>query len=433
MLPLTGYTDRLSGRPGERIAVKVSAQGAGPVTADLVRIRCADPNPAGPSLRIEPVAALATFPAVPQPVARGSCGIVELPDTVTLPDPCTLVVRVQPRLLDGRPQTVLDLDGLRLMATPGGAELVAGDEVCVSGAPMLEGRWYELRCIFAAGQVRLMQTALADSWGVADSGDGAGACTPPPLRRIVFGARADGGEVMDGRLEDPVLLAGVHDGPDPVEPDAQPVLAWWDFSGGIDTTGFPDRGPGAWHGRFHNLPTRGVRGSRWTRRRDGLAARAARVRRRSTSMPTTCTTAELADTSFDRHGARRTCAAASTACACGPAGTRTSIPLFILPPRGTVTAPVAFLAATFTYQAYANHARFNADAAYRARRAAWGAYPHNPEDHPEYGGSTYNRHPDGTGIACPPCAAPILTMRPGFLTFNDARAPACATSLPTAT
>ena len=84
-------------------------------------------------------------------------------------------------------------------------------------------------------------------------------------------------------------------------------------------------------------------------------------------------------------------------------------------------APIAFLASTFTYQAYANHARGNADAAFQARVAAWGAYPHNPDDYPIYGRSTYNRHRDGSGIAFSSRRRPILTMRPGFLTFNDAR------------
>ena len=108
------------------------------------------------------------------------------------------------------------------------------------------------------------------------------------------------------------------------------------------------------------------------------------------------------------------------ACGCAAAADQDIIPLFVLPPRGTVTAPIAYLAATFTYQAYANHARFNFDAPFRARAAAWGATPHNPEDHPEYGASTYNRHPDGTGISLSSLRRPVLTLRPGFLTFNDA-------------
>jgi N,N-dimethylformamidase len=80
-----------------------------------------------------------------------------------------------------------------------------------------------------------------------------------------------------------------------------------------------------------------------------------------------------------------------------------------------------FLASTFTYQAYANHARSSVDDAYFERVAAWGAYPHNPVRHPGYGRSTYNRHHDGSGISFSSRHRPIMTMRPGFMTFNDAR------------
>ncbi|MEM6849347.1 MAG: hypothetical protein AAF580_14980, partial [Pseudomonadota bacterium] len=50
MLDLTGYTDRLSARPGETIAFKLSSVGPDPVNARLVRVVSADPNPDGPGL-----------------------------------------------------------------------------------------------------------------------------------------------------------------------------------------------------------------------------------------------------------------------------------------------------------------------------------------------------------------------------------------------
>ena len=422
-LPLVGYTDRFSARPGERIAVRMSSRLASPVRADLVHIQGADPNPAGPGMTITEVAGgfLGKYPGASHPVQLGSCGTVLLPAPFTLPDPCTLVVRVQPRLLDGRPQTVLDLDGLRLLATPGGAELVAGDEVCVSGAPMIEGRWYELRCIFQAGQVRLMQTPLAPTWGVVDRGAGEGACTPPPLVRLLFGARADGDgwtDVLDGRLEDPALLQGAIDDPLPIEPGDHPLVAWWDFSADIGTETFADRGPHGWHGTFANLPTRGVRGSRWRGAetcwrhapRDYAAVHLHADDLYDCRWPTAFEWQVPADLPSGVYGIRLRAE-----------GHEDTIPVWILPPRGTVTAPVAFLASTFTYQAYANHARGNADAGYVARRAEWGAYPHNPDEHPEYSTSTYNRHPDGAGHCLSSMRRPILTMRPGFLTFNDAR------------
>ena len=57
MIPLIGYGDRLSVRPGETIEFKVSSQDPAPFEASLVRIVCADPNPAGPGIQEVPVAA----------------------------------------------------------------------------------------------------------------------------------------------------------------------------------------------------------------------------------------------------------------------------------------------------------------------------------------------------------------------------------------
>ncbi|MGH7155774.1 MAG: N,N-dimethylformamidase beta subunit family domain-containing protein, partial [Acetobacteraceae bacterium] len=95
------------------------------------------------------------------------------------------------------------------------------------------------------------------------------------------------------------------------------------------------------------------------------------------------------------------------------------LPFYVLPRRQGPFAPIAFLAPTFTYQAYANHARDSTDAAYLERVRQWGAYPHNPDEYPIYARSTYNRHRDNSGIAFTSRHRPILTMRPGYLTFND--------------
>ena len=421
MVPLVGYLDRLSARPGERIEVKVSSTLQNEFAAELVHIRCADPNPAGPGMRITPVHPLGTHPSLFQPIQLGSCGIVTLPEPFSLPDPCTLAIRVQPRLLDGRPQTVLDLDGLRLLVGPGGAELITGDEVCAVDAPLIEGRWYELRCIFSHGQVRLRQTPLQITWGAADGGEAEGACTPPPLHRLLFGARVDGHgwtDVLDGRLEDPILLSGAHDEATPIDPGSASVLAWWDFSTGIDGTAFQDRGPHAWHGAFQNLPTRAVRGSRWTGAetcwrhapRDYAAVHLHADDLYDASWTTTFAFEIPKDLPSGVYGVRLRCGTAED-----------TIPLWILPPRGTATARIAFLASTFTYQAYANHSRRNADPAYVARRIAWRAYSHNPDEHPDYAYSTYNQHPDGSGQCLSSIRRPMLTIRPGFLTFDDTR------------
>jgi len=69
----------------------------------------------------------------------------------------------------------------------------------------------------------------------------------------------------------------------------------------------------------------------------------------------------------------------------------------------------------------ANHARGNWDAAFKARAAAWGASPNNPDQFRDFGFSTYNYHPDGSGVALSSRRRPVLSMRPGYLTFPDAR------------
>ena len=63
---------------------------------------------------------------------------------------------------------------------------------------------------------------------------------------------------------------------------------------------------------------------------------------------------------------------------CG--GEQDIVPFYVLPPAGVATAPLVFLASTFTYQIYGNHRRGNVDEAFRARQAEWGAYPWNAQD-----------------------------------------------------
>jgi hypothetical protein len=55
VVPLIGYVDRFSARPGETVAVKVSSELGDPYRADLVRIIHDDANPGGPGVKFEEV------------------------------------------------------------------------------------------------------------------------------------------------------------------------------------------------------------------------------------------------------------------------------------------------------------------------------------------------------------------------------------------
>ena len=79
MLPIAGYADRLSVRPGEKIGFKVSSQMEGSYEARLVRIICGDANPKGPGIKEEAITAsiAGNYPGRNQPIHQGSYGFVE--------------------------------------------------------------------------------------------------------------------------------------------------------------------------------------------------------------------------------------------------------------------------------------------------------------------------------------------------------------------
>ncbi|HZF74509.1 MAG TPA: N,N-dimethylformamidase beta subunit family domain-containing protein, partial [Acetobacteraceae bacterium] len=225
-----------------------------------------------------------------------------------------------------------------------------------------------------------------------------------------------------GRLEEPAILSGLREAWREVAAaptvDTPGLVAAWNFAEGIPTQEIRDAGPQQCHGCLVNVPTRAVCGARWSGRETcwrHAPADYAAIHFHADDLHD-CGW----ETSFRFEVPLDLPSGAYALCLTCPEG-EDRLPFYVLPPRGTARPPVVFLAPTFTYQAYANHARGNADADYMARVAAWGAYPHNPDHVPAYGVSTYNRHPDRSGVAFSSRLRPVLTMRPGFLTFNDAR------------
>jgi N,N-dimethylformamidase len=418
-LPITGYLDRFSHRPGERFAAKVSVPGGGAAQARLVRVISGDPNPEGPGLRFEDCSAQFehAFEARHQPIRRGSYARIATPPQ-RAPGPCTWSALA---FLETQPPA----DAALLSEEQPGATVTMG--VGSSGA------WAEIGGIRVETGAPWPLRQWMRVWLSADPGTGEITLSQQPLAGMATTARAshpgvrlpDGGGALllaardaaqprahfTGRLEAPALHAGCH----LAWPDATPLAAW-NFAEGITTQAITDTGPQACHGVLVNAPTRAMAGSLWTGAE--MSWRHAPAHYGAIHFHAD----DLGDCGWDTDfeflvpdGLRSGAYALHLTCAAG----EDWLPLYILPPKGMAGADVAFLASTFTYQAYANHSRGNADAAYRARVAAWGAYPYNPDDYPIYGRSTYNRHEDNSGIALSSRLRPILTMRPGLLTFND--------------
>ena len=444
-LPITGYLGRFSCRPGGALPAHVSVRDGGRYRARLQRVICGDPNPRGPGLRFEDLSHRfdLTLTGRRQAIHSGSYGVVERGPHREPGRPCTWTILVcAARLEEVRTVLAEEAEGVSIVLAvgPDGARArlawTGGAVELATKAPLRRRRWHRLWLTAdpARGAVALGQVAL-DGGAPAQAHATAPGLTLPGTATILFAAEGRDAprHHFTGKLEAPALLdAFTPDWPRPLAMPASGVLARWDFSIGIGGTGLVDTGPSACHGRLVNLPTRGVVGAFWSGREtcwrhapDDYAAIAFHdddlddCRWESDfafSVPD-----DLPSGAYALHLQCEDPQCEDPQCEdpqCEAGEDR--LPFYVLPARQGPHAPVAFLASTFTYQAYANHARGNLDDAFRARMRAWGAAP-NPDDHPVYGRSTYNRHGDGSGIAFSSRLRPILTMRPGFLTFDDAR------------
>ncbi len=110
MLPLAGYADRLSVRPGETIAFKVSNATGAPVTTRLVRVISADPNPEGPGIREEPLEHSVRVVREPERygLQRGSYARIDGGIALAGLSSFTLIATVQPTHI-GRNCSILSL------------------------------------------------------------------------------------------------------------------------------------------------------------------------------------------------------------------------------------------------------------------------------------------------------------------------------------
>jgi len=434
MLPIVGYADRFSVAPGETIAFKVSSQAAAPFEASLVRVRCGDPNPAGPGMKLLDVPApfAGRYPSRVQPVHLGS--YVRVPQRGALAGqrrltfaaivwPSTPAKGLQGVL--GRYEPASGM-GLALAVDRDGAVLLAGDGRSAPvrlavGKPLVERTWYRIWASWdgESGRLAVGQAPLAPAFRVDDAGSavarGTAALDDGDLLIAALGGSPPSAH-FNGRIEAPRILASAS-GEAPPEA-AAPVLAAWDFARGIDGLDVFDSGPHGLDGRTVNLPTRAVTSSGWSGRemnwrhapQEYAAIHFHDDDIHDCGWQTDFSFTVPDDLKSGVYGARLRID-----------GAEDVVPFFVRPKRGTRQADLVVLAPTFTYTIYGNHARGNTDDAYRARVAQWGARPWTADEHREYGFSTYNFHSDRSGIAHASRLRPVITMRPGFVTFVGER------------
>ncbi len=425
-LPITGYFDRFSGRPGGKLSVHVSVRNGGTYRARMQRMLSGDPNPNGPGLRFEDLSSRfdRTLSGRRQPILAGSHGIAPAPTHAPGAARTWSVLVWMAAPMPSR-AVLAQEDGARRVVLSASAEGASAEVTWPDGgitvstaATLLTRRWYRI-CLSAdptTGTIILHQTLL-DWEAPATSQARTGGLVLPAKGTVLFATEgvARPSRHFTGKLEAPTIVSGMWE---PGMPGARAILAAWDFSIGIDGTDITDTGPQACHGKLINLPTRGVVGAHWTGQEHcwrHAPADYAAIHFHDDDIDD-CRWAPDFDLDIPDD---MPSGAYVLHLEC--VGGEDRLPFYVLPRRGGPFAKVAFLASTFTYQAYANHARGNFGTRFRARVQEWGAYPYNPDEYPVYGHSTYNRHADRSGIAFSSRLRPMLTMRPGFLTFNDAR------------
>jgi len=109
-VPLVGYSDKLSGRPGDRINFMVSSEHKGDYTAQLFRSVNADPNPKGQGIveyACDDFFPKQSFSSRRQKFDPGSYGITEQSLKMTVQDKVRLSVSIFPTLITSSPQSLI--------------------------------------------------------------------------------------------------------------------------------------------------------------------------------------------------------------------------------------------------------------------------------------------------------------------------------------
>ena len=422
MIPLIGYCDRLSGRPGDTIEFKVSSIAAASFTARLYRSISADPNPAGPGIieRAVPSAMDGSYPSRIQAFHPGSYGTADddLPQTISggfrLSAMIWPTLLRKPGMVTNGTQAILSCGDIALMIDGNGAIAgQAGGKQVTASEPLHLRAWYRVSLSYDAdsGALTVSQEPITHGH------EAHGTIIAPGLSLFVRPSIVANENVPGPRPGDIPAAIGAHfngkiEGPT-IHDSAGNLVAAWDFTQGIPTTKIVDTGPHGLHGQLINLPTRAMTGAAWNG--DEMCFRHAPERYGAVHFHED----DIYDFHWETDFSFRIpddlpSGAYLARIQCD--GHEDAIPFFVCPPLGKPSAKLCVLVSTFTYVIYGNYARPGYHESWHQRVAEWDAYPWSPSVHPEYGCSTYNFHSDDSGICHASHKRPLFNVRPGFLT-----------------
>lgn len=453
---IVGYTDRIGLCGGETVQVMVSCTAAESFEADLVRIRCGDLNPVGPGFSETVVHSDAhgVYPARTQVCNAGSWVRIPMPRTAL--GAFTLQAHVWPTT-PARTQVLFARDD-----GTGGFELGIDERGCLRGevslgterisiasdVPLTERQWHFVALAYdpVLSELRLHQepyrrsgageraaaaaAAVPFAWSQGPGADLTMAARPRP-RPWPEGHPADAPLTechYNGKLEKPRMTGAALDrlGMEKLRQAAPPedmladLVGFWDFSERIMTEEIRDLSRNALHGRAVNLPTRAMTGANWTGEEVCWRAAPAEygaIHFHDDDISDARWRADLtfalpADLRSGFYAVRLTASARSE-----------RLPLFVRPRPEHAPAPVAVLASTATYLAYANlnPVPFPIAELLSGRLIVLHEANLLIDEHPEWGPSLYDVHSDGSGVAYSSRLRPILNFRPGYISSFGCR------------
>jgi N,N-dimethylformamidase len=433
MLPITGYVDRWSVRPGEKINFMIGVRGGGRYRARIARVICGDPNPQGPGYREIPVswALEGEHDGHEQLMRKGSWIDIPLLDLGADERPIAFAATIWSTLIAADKQAVLNWRGGDATLTLGiGAKgafcrLVTskGTFEVDTGVALTERAWHDIACLFdpAAGTLQLAQ---APRKARLDRDERAETSVPANGARLsgagsaaVAAERSDDGVHLhfNGKIERPRIVEGAGgvgavvatQRTGAATPKAT-IIAEWDLSIGIPTDMAADIGPAKAHGHCVNLPTRAMTGSRWTG-----------AFHRWTEQPAQWGAIHFHDDDVGDAGWSPSLSfvvpedwtSGVYALHLETDGARDNIVFYVRAAVPGSRAKVAFLAPTFSYTVYSQYQKKGREALITERSRAWGALAQAPDGHPEYGVSPYNFHSDGSGVVMSTIRRPLIDKR----------------------
>jgi N,N-dimethylformamidase len=447
MLKILGYPDHLSVAPGEEIAFKVSLEEDTQFDARLVRVIHGDANPAGPGLKFRhiPTAIDGDHRGRRQRIDAGSYMIVENAPAIAA-KPFTFFAMIWPTLPERKDQTLLaqwdakTQRGFRITVDAGRLGMILADGKRIdTGKAMLVRQWYSVAVAIdpGSGTVILDQIPVGDYAQVDDRGHAEATLSAGSLELeapLFFAGcpQADGtiGAHFDGKIDGPMLCEGIRPAElhktlreiDPVTP-APKILARWDFSKEMEGITAVDVGPHQLHGTLMQLPTRAMKGWNWTGEEHNWARKPDQYGAihfhhddlYDAGWETSVALTIPDDLRSGPYALHVTCGESNET------ATRESyIAFFVRPPRKGRRGKrpdVAFLAPTCSYLAYANHAEHITARGAELQMSRLLQFGHTDlymYDHPELGGSLYDRHLDGSGVAYTSRLRPNLNGAPCY-------------------